>query len=350
MSIPDRENFAFWLNKDGSLSLRELVVPGPPKEGEVLVRVLYSGVNPADTKHVTLGVHDTVAGYDFCGEVVQAGPNSPFAVGDVIAGATLTKIGRPLFLGAHQNYLIYQADGTAFKVPKNMPLYAAACMGVVVRTAADVFFNLLRYPLISEKTPNPPGALLIWGGTTSIGLSVLQFARAKHVTSIIVVAPPEQFKLLEALGADYCFDYNAPNVIDDIKDCARKLGEPILNVLDAVGSHEAKTAEMAAACGANNANVATMTVHPKYQMPFCQMHVDTTLDVDGFGKITIPKRPKDAERASEAFLWAIEHYGNGFEFPRITVSTGLSPIALDVVTGHSEGNSLGKRVIAHPIR
>lgn len=343
------ENQGFWLNKEGFLDFRKLDMPRSPREGEVLVKVLYSGVNPADIKHVSLGVYDTVAGYDFCGEVILAGRNSEFSLGDVIAGATPTGMNRPVEYGSHQNYLLYPADGKAFKVPVNMPYFAAACIGVVARTAADAFFNLLRYPLIGEDAKNPAGILLIWGGTTSIGISILQYARARRVSTIFVVAPPEQFELLQSMGANDCFDFMAEDVVDQIRKRANEVGQLILNVIDAVGSLTAKTADTAAACGEANANVITLTVHPHYKMPFCTMYTDTELNIDGVGHVVIPKREEDAERASQAFNWAVDHYGNGFEFPRITITSGLSPISIKVASGVSGCVDFGKNVISHPI-
>ncbi|MDM3354943.1 zinc-binding dehydrogenase [Citrobacter sp. Cb004] len=252
--------------------------------------------------------------------------------------------------GAHQNYLLYPADGKAFRVPNHMPLYAAAAMGVVVRTAADAFFNLLGYPLIGKEEQNPEGILLIWGGTTSIGLSVLQFARARSVSPIFVIAAKEYFELLKRLGADECFDYEDFDVVEQTRQRAARLGKPISKILDAVGSPSAKTADTAAACGDKNSEVITMTVHSCYKMPFCTMYKDTQLNVDGVGSVFIPKREQDAERASEAFAWVIEHYGNGFEFPQIALTSGLLPLSKNVASGQSASVGFGKNVITHPIR
>lgn len=233
MSDTLNDNQGFWLNKDGSLDFRTLDMPASPGDDECIVKVLYSGVNPADTKHAALGVYDTVSGYDFCGEVIEAGPHCNFAVGDVIAGANPTGVNRPADFGSHQNYLRCVPDAKAFKVPANMPQVAASCMGVVVRTAADAFFNLLHYPLIDEAAQNPEGILLIWGGTTSIGLSTLQFAKARNVATIFAVALPEQFGMLQNMGVTRCFNFMDSDAVDQIRASARELGQPILNVLDA---------------------------------------------------------------------------------------------------------------------
>jgi NADPH:quinone reductase-like Zn-dependent oxidoreductase len=46
---------AIWLNKELEVSFRSFDEKWKPEEGEVLVEVKYSGINPADIKHGTIG-------------------------------------------------------------------------------------------------------------------------------------------------------------------------------------------------------------------------------------------------------------------------------------------------------
>ena len=70
MSVPT--NTALFVNATGAFSVRKDMELPKAEKGEMIVRVLYSGINPADTKHSShLGIVDTVIGYDFCGEVVD---------------------------------------------------------------------------------------------------------------------------------------------------------------------------------------------------------------------------------------------------------------------------------------
>lgn len=345
-------NLGLWLNADGSIGVRQLEVPALLRPDDVLVKVLYSGVNPADTKHVTLGIHSTVTGYDFCGEVIRAGPNAPFSVGDVIAGATPTGVNRPIGYGAHQNYLLCPNDGTAFRVPEGMPRHAAACVSVVVRAAADAFFDLLGFPLIGEgKHAELPHSLLIWGGTSAVGLSVLQFARQLGVPTILTTAPCEYHEMLATMGATKCFDYRDADVVDQIRKEVGRLDTPLRYVMDAVGVSEDKTADLAASCAAPDAKVVTMTVHPKYPMPFSQLHMDTELEIEHRGRIVIPKRPRDAVRVQAMVDWVVVHYGRGFEFPKISTFSGQVDLARSVVMPRSVlGGDFGKKVLTHPLQ
>jgi len=163
---------AIWLNTDGSLTARTVQTPQSLHNGEALVRVLFSGVNPADGKHAGLGIFNTVAGYDFCGIVEEASDGCAYKVGECIAGYTPTGVDRPQHFGTHQDYIMYPADDLAFRVPKDMEREHAACLMVTARTAADALFNLLGYPLPTEPQKENLPPLLIWGGSSGLGLSV----------------------------------------------------------------------------------------------------------------------------------------------------------------------------------
>lgn len=201
MSAPS--NTALFVDADGSFSIRRDIEIPEEENGEMVVRVLYSGINPADTKHSSrLGIVDTVLDYDFCGEVVNAGATS-FSSGDIVAGMTPTGIGRPTRYGAHQGYLCCPED-MAWLVPDQLPRPHAAALAVVVATAADAVFNLFGLPLPGEdaitiKKDQGKGPILIWGGSSSVGISAIQLARAAGCRDIFVTASSGRHDLLKSL-------------------------------------------------------------------------------------------------------------------------------------------------------
>ena len=77
----------------------------------------------------------------------------------------------------------------------------AACLTTITRTAADALFNLLGYPLPDEDGKLQPGPLLIWGGSASLGIAAIQFAKAIGVSPILVTASLSQHRVLVELGA-----------------------------------------------------------------------------------------------------------------------------------------------------
>ncbi|KAJ9650368.1 hypothetical protein H2198_010327 [Neophaeococcomyces mojaviensis] len=348
--MPKRENIAIWLNPDGSLLSKTLQNSREPGKGEALVEVLYSGINPADVKHSTLGIHSTVSGYDFCGVVKEIGDGCVYDVGDVIAGYTPTGINRPERFGTHQNYLIYPADNLAFHVPPEMKRQDAACLMVIVRTAADAMFNLLQYPLPGETASSPLKPLLIWGGATSLGLSTIQFAKSIGVPEIFVTASSQHHEWLTKLGATKCFDYRDDNVVENIRAYASLSGQVFDRVFDAVGSMQARTADLALSCAGEGAIVVTATGHAKCLNPFAITEVDVEIDIPGRGRTVFPARPRDAERAQKALLWAVEHYGKEFVFPKVSNVSGQVAKAMQTITAVGRGLAgYGKYVIEHPL-
>ncbi|KAH7303398.1 hypothetical protein B0I35DRAFT_402497 [Stachybotrys elegans] len=341
---------ALWLHPDGHLSITKVHVQHELQAGEALVEVLYSGVNPADTEHAALGVHSTVAGYDFCGRVKACGPLCSYQVGDVIAGCTPTGLNRPAIFGSHQDFIIYP-NNLAFNVPSTMPLAHAACLMVTTRTAADALFNLFGLPLPGEDAANiGQGALLVWGAGTSLGLATVQFAKAVGVSTIIGTASKPNHELLKRLGCTECFDYRDGNVVEGIQKWAKTRSEKICWVMDAVGSSSARTAEIAASCGSPDAKVVTARFHPKYAMPLAMTEDDNTFELEHIGKTTVPARREDAKRAQEALLWAVRNYGVRFELPVVNVLDSSLEDAVQMIEKIRAGSAgLGKFVLKHPL-
>ena len=347
---------ALWIDGQGELVTKSINEPPKPTDGHALVKVLYSGINPADIKHADLGIKDTAAGYDFCGIVERTSPGSQYQEGDVIAGTTPTGLNRPSYYGTHQDYILCTTDSLVDKLPKNVPQADAACLAVTVRTAADALFNRLGFPLPGEGgDARAKGPLLIWAASTNLGTAAIQFAKAIDVSPIIATASQKNHALLKELGATECFDYKDPDVVSKIQQAVSQSGEPLLHIIDAIGSMETKSADTAAACAGSattseDLKVACATAHPKYPMPFAINDRDIELEIPHVGHITIPARPKDAERVSKAYEWALENYGHGFKIAKVHVVSGNLEEAMAAVKQSGEGKApFGKTVIKHPV-
>ncbi|KAL7756213.1 hypothetical protein ACKLNR_013206 [Fusarium oxysporum f. sp. zingiberi] len=79
---------ALYADEDGKIVVRHVPFP-EPQEGELLIKVLYSGVNPADTKIIDFfGLKNYVVGTEFCGEVLESETlaSTSFKAGDIVAG------------------------------------------------------------------------------------------------------------------------------------------------------------------------------------------------------------------------------------------------------------------------
>lgn len=68
------------------------------------------------------------------------------------------------------------------------------------------------------STPQRNGPILLWGGATAVGQSLIQLAnKLNGFTKIIVVASRKHEKLLKEYGADELFDYHDIDVVEQIK-------------------------------------------------------------------------------------------------------------------------------------
>lgn len=207
--------------------------------GESLLRVSYSGINPADFKHRVLGVWDTVPGYDFSGTIIRTLPGSPFVAGDRVGGtAPAGTEGRKPAHGAHQDWLVGVDDmmfriGTGDVDGKDMDVASegssqtinmaeAAGINIPLRTAIVALYAVLDLPLpwelASSLRPSTgvancksvDGGILIWGAGSQVGGWAVQLAAASGVTPIYAVAGSRHHEALKRFGATRCFEYEDP--------------------------------------------------------------------------------------------------------------------------------------------
>ncbi|KAH7110958.1 hypothetical protein EDB81DRAFT_894604 [Dactylonectria macrodidyma] len=347
-------NTALFVNKRSKCSMRNFPIP-QPSESEMLVQVLYSGMNPADLRHPKyLGIRDTVIGDDFCGRVIKS--RSPkFERDDLIAGYTPVTIPRSAKYGTYQSYLCCP-DNMCYRVPENLPREDAAALTVVAMTAADALFNLFGLPLPTDPEKKPSGPLLVWGASTSVGLCAVQYARASDCETIIVTASPERHELLYKLGATHCFDYSSPTVVQDIQATliAAQKG-PLAWALDAVGSQQKPTSSDRIRQCATDKTVLASVVHrfnKRFKFPVAVTFMPFQLKPFGLPfKMTTPARPKDHWRAWGVLAWAVANYGpdKAFHLPKVTVLEGTGEEVLQKAQAVAEGKGgFGKIVIKQP--
>src|ERR1051326_2560380 len=198
------------------LRMEQLPVP-EPKENEVLVRVIASGVNPADPlilggKYAKeFGTHlPLVLGYDMAGLVVKAGAKvTKLKVGDAVYAYLL-------WGGGWAQYCISNETESAIK-PKSLNFTNASAVPLAALTAWQAF-ELGK--LQSEQT------VLIHGGSGGVGSFAIQIAKARGARVIATASTANQ-DLLKQLGADVAIDYT--------KQKFEEIAHDVDLVLDPVG-------------------------------------------------------------------------------------------------------------------
>ncbi|WP_136588051.1 zinc-binding alcohol dehydrogenase family protein [Microbacterium hydrothermale] len=198
-----------------------------PATDEVLVRVRAVAVNPVDwviqgTSRITYRWLRTpaVLGSDVSGEVVAIGSDvTRFRVGQRVFGlATGTDRGRnPLREGAFQEYTTLLERLTA-PTPDDLSDEQAAVFPLGLSTAACALFQPqhlgLRMPGDPAPTPDR-GVVVIWGGSTSVGMNAVQLARAAGY-DVVTTASARNAAIVRDLGADAVVDHRSPSAVAEL--------------------------------------------------------------------------------------------------------------------------------------
>jgi NADPH:quinone reductase len=176
------------------LELTEIATPSA-QDGQVLVRVHASGVNPLDTKILAgKAAHaqrrlPAVPGLDLAGTVVAVGAGvDRFAPGDEVYGLTGGVGDLP---GSLAEYAAVDARLLARK-PARLDMREAAALPLVAITAWE---GLLDRARVREGMD-----VLVHGGAGGIGHVAIQIARA-HGARVFATGSADSLQTIEALGA-----------------------------------------------------------------------------------------------------------------------------------------------------
>ncbi|WP_394787093.1 zinc-dependent alcohol dehydrogenase family protein [Rhodoferax sp.] len=203
----------------------QLPVP-QPQAGEVLVRIVASGVNPLDTKiRAGNAAHaqqplPAVLGIDLAGVVVAVGVGvDNFRPGDEVYGMA-GGIGG--LQGTLAEYAAVDARLLAPK-PQNLTMREAAALPLAAITAWE--------GLVDRAQVAAGQRVLVHGGAGGVGHIAVQLARARGAQVFSTVAAG-QFALAQRLGA-VPIDYRASSVADYVAQHTQGQGFDV--VFDTVG-------------------------------------------------------------------------------------------------------------------
>src|SRR5262245_55531845 len=163
-----------------------------PSEDEALVRVIASGVNPADPLTLSgkyareFGTHlPLIPGYDIAGVVEKTGANiSKLKVGDRVYGYAT-------FGGGWADYVTVKESEVATK-PKSLNFVESAAVPMGALTAWQALIDVAKL--------QPGQTILIHGGSGGVGSFAIQIAKARGARVIATASTANQ-DLLKQLGA-----------------------------------------------------------------------------------------------------------------------------------------------------
>ena len=193
-----------------------------PGEGEVLIKVAAAGVNRPDCLQrqgsypPPPGASD-IPGLEIAGEVVALG-----------AGVTKPKVGEKVCAlvtgGGYAEYCAAPAP-QCLPIPKSYSMEQAAAL-------PETFFTV--WVNVFDRSALQPGeSFLVHGGTSGIGTTAIQLAKAFGCTVFATAGSPEKVKACEELGADRGINYREEDFVEVVKEATGGKGVDV--ILDMVG-------------------------------------------------------------------------------------------------------------------
>ncbi|MEB2844296.1 zinc-binding dehydrogenase [Rhizobiales bacterium RZME27] len=193
------------------------------RAGEILVKVEASGVNRPDVQQ-RKGAYpppkdaSSILGLEIAGEVVAVGDGvSEFGIGDKVCALANG--------GAYAEYCAVPA-GQALPWPKG---YDAVKAAALCETFFTVWANLFQMAGLTEGE-----SVLIHGGSSGIGTTAIQLAKAFGATVYTTVGSEEKRAACEKLGAKRAINYKTEDFAEVVK--VETNGAGVDAVLDMIGA------------------------------------------------------------------------------------------------------------------
>ena len=190
--------------------------------GEVLIRVEAAGVNRPDVIQrmghypPPPGVTD-IPGLEVAGTVVALGPDvSGIAAGDKVCALVPG--------GGYAEYVAAPA-GSVLPVPSGLSMAEAAAL-------PETFFTV--WTNVFDRVGLKAGErFLVHGGTSGIGTTAIQLAKAFGAEVFTTVGSDEKAEAVRKLGADHAINYNKTDFVEAVLEATGGHGVEV--ILDMVG-------------------------------------------------------------------------------------------------------------------
>ncbi|MFT4103176.1 MAG: NAD(P)H-quinone oxidoreductase [Burkholderiaceae bacterium] len=205
------------------------IATGPvpvPQPGEVLIRVAYAGVNRPDVAQ-RAGSYppppgaSPLLGLEVSGRIVALGDDDEtagagWAIGDEVCALCNG--------GGYAQYVAVPA-GQVLPVPRGLDLLQAAAL-------PENFFTV--WTNVIERGRLKAGeTFLVHGGSSGIGLTAIQIAKAWGATVYTTVGGDDKARACLAAGADAAIQYKTQDFVAEVASLTGKRGVDV--ILDMVG-------------------------------------------------------------------------------------------------------------------
>ncbi|MGB7287140.1 MAG: NAD(P)H-quinone oxidoreductase [Salaquimonas sp.] len=193
-----------------------------PKAGEVLIKVSHAGVNRPDCLQ-RMGAYPPptgapqIPGLEVSGEIAGLGE-----------GVEQSELGRSVMAlvpgGGYAEYVCADLSNT-IQIPKGLSMAEAAC---VPETFFTVWHNVFQRGRLKSGE-----IFLVHGGTSGIGTTAIQLAKAFGAKVITTAGSDEKCDACLKLGADRAINYKTQDFVEEVRDITQGKGADV--ILDMVG-------------------------------------------------------------------------------------------------------------------
>jgi putative PIG3 family NAD(P)H quinone oxidoreductase len=193
-----------------------------PGDNDVLIKVEYAGVNRPDIAQRTGRYNpppgaSPILGLEVAGKVVAKGTKvTQWSVGDAVCALTPG--------GGYAEYCVTPA-AHSLPVPRGLSMLEAASL-------PENFFTV--WVNVFDTCKLKAGeSFLVHGGSSGIGLTAIQLAKAFGATVFTTVGNEEKAAFCRQIGADHAINYRNQDFLAEIQALAGKKGIDV--ILDMVG-------------------------------------------------------------------------------------------------------------------
>lgn len=190
--------------------------------GQVLIKVAAAGVNRPDIMQ-RKGLYpppagaSAILGLEVAGTIVEiSSENNRLQIGDEVC-ALVTG-------GGYAEYCVAEAD-LVLPIPHGLSMIQAAALPETFFTVWSNVFDVAQ--LQAGET------LLVHGGSSGIGTTAIQLAKAFGASVIVTAGTPEKCQFCQQLGADLAINYRRADFVAEVKAFTHHQGVDV--ILDSIG-------------------------------------------------------------------------------------------------------------------
>jgi len=188
--------------------------------GEALIRVAASGINRPDVLQrkglypVPPGASD-LPGLEVAGTVVDGDREALSAAGLAIGDRVCALVAG----GGYAEFCVAPV-GQCLPSPSNLSDIEAASL-------PETFFTV--WSNVFDRARMQPGeTLLVQGGSSGIGVTAIQLAKAHGATVIVTVGSDDKAAACRALGADHAINYKTEDFVTEVRRLTDKRGVDVI--------------------------------------------------------------------------------------------------------------------------